>query len=289
MAPRLPLPTSSAVPVLSLLPTSHTPFKLVYASHGRWPLLPDAEQSSARSPTPLRISVLDSSFNPPHLAHLSLAQHGDYDAHLLALTIGNPDKGRLEQSAVAVRVEMMRALALDLQRRAGEPGGKKGWANVAVAVMEAPTFTSKSRILREELDALAREQTGRDDASVRLTFPVGWDTVIRIFAPRYYQPPNPDLASSMHDLFGTDDSSVTCARRGDISRSEESEFLAGPEVQKWARQGKVELFDLPDEARAISSTAIRAAVQEDRWDDVARSIPVKGIVDIVRRDRLYRQ
>ncbi|GJN88026.1 hypothetical protein Rhopal_000982-T1 [Rhodotorula paludigena] len=173
MSPRLPLPTSSAVPVLSLLPTSHTPFKLVYASHGRWPLSPDAAQSSVRSPVPLRISVLDSSFNPPHLAHLSLAQHGEYDAHLLALTIGNPDKGRLEQSAVAVRVEMMRALALDLQRRAGEPGGKKGWANVAVAVMEAPTFTSKSRILREELDALAREQTERDDASVRLTFPVG--------------------------------------------------------------------------------------------------------------------
>lgn len=117
----------------------------------------------------------------------------------------------------------------------------------------------------------------------------GWDTVIRIFAPRYYQPPNADLASSMHDLFGTDDSSVTCARRGDISRAEESEFLTGPEVQKWAKQGKVELFDLPDEARAISSTAIRAAVQEGRWDDVASSIPVKGIVDIVRRDGLYRQ
>jgi hypothetical protein len=34
---------------------------------------------------PLQISVVDSSFNPPHAAHLALALHGQHDAHLFEI------------------------------------------------------------------------------------------------------------------------------------------------------------------------------------------------------------
>ncbi|GAA5844844.1 hypothetical protein JCM9279_000015 [Rhodotorula babjevae] len=290
MAPRLPMPTSPALPVASLLPREHMPFTLVYASHGRWPLPPDAAPSPpAATPRRLRVCVLESSWNPPHLAHIALAQHcPDADAHLLALTIGHPDKGRIDERVAAVRVEMMRAAALDLVRRAASEGGNEALGNVAVAVTEAPTFTEKSRLLRGELDALVQAHTGRGDDEVRLTFPVGWDTVLRIFAPRYYQPPAPSLPSQMQSLLGDDDSSLVCARRGDVSHEDEADFLASDEVRKWAQQGKVDVFDLPNEAQDVSSTRVRQAVQDGRWDDVARDVPFEEVVEVIKREGLYR-
>lgn len=177
MPVKLPLPTSPTHAIRQLLPTSapgatNGGCTVIYASHARWPLPRDPAQATLRRP--LRISVVDSSFNPPHAAHLALAQHGDYDAHLLALTIANPDKGKIDEEAVSVRLEMMRAVARDLERRAAQdPDGKLAWANVAVAVLTAPTFTQKSAILRRDLDALAQEQEGEAGAEVRLTFAVG--------------------------------------------------------------------------------------------------------------------
>lgn len=173
MPPRPRLPTSPSTPISSLLPTSPSPYTLVWASHARWPLPPDAgETQHGSAARPLRISVLDSSFNPPTAAHQALASHGSdgFDAHLLALSVGNPDKGTIEQEVTAVRLEMMRQLGMDLQRQSG---GKGGLSNIAVVLLQAPTFVRKSEILREELDRLVQAQAGSDDASVRLTFFVG--------------------------------------------------------------------------------------------------------------------
>ncbi|BGO97149.1 hypothetical protein NBRC10513v2_001069 [Rhodotorula toruloides] len=287
MPPRPRLPTSSSTPISSLLPTSPSPYTLVWASHGRWPLPPDAEASQSPSAArPLRISVLDSSFNPPTAAHQALASHGSdgFEAHLLALSVGNPDKGTIEQEVTAVRLGMMRQLGMDLQRRSG---GKGGLSNVAVVLLQAPTFVRKSEILRKELDRLAQAQAESDEASVRLTFLVGWDTLIRIFAPRYYQPPGPDLGSSMSAFLDRDDSSLACARRGDVGHDEEDAFLASDEVKEWVKRGTVEMFDIEERFRTISSTEVRRAVKEERWDDVRRAVPVEGIIDVIRREGLY--
>lgn len=314
MPVKLPLPTLSSANIRSLLPTSASGgCTLVYASHARWPLPRQPESRTGKANIPLRISVVDSSFNPPHAAHLALAQHGHHDAVLLALTIANPDKGSIDPDAVASRLEMMRATARELERRATqEPNGRPEWANVAVAVLQAPTFTEKSEMLRRDLDALVQTQADDTEVTVRLTFGVGmwrlslsfgiwtgltsacpgphlgYDTLIRIFAPRYYQPPNPDLRTSMTALLSRDDSRIACARRGDVSPEEEREFLASDPVREWAERGKIDLFDIPDPVvQGISSTAIRAAASEGRWDDVSRSILIPDVVDIVRSKRLY--
>lgn len=183
MTIKLPLPTSASASasIRSLLPTSaasagSSPSSsagctLVYASHARWPLPRD---NAALAPSrPVRISVVDSSFNPPHAAHCALAQHGQHDAHLLALTIANSDKGNIDEEAVTSRLEMMRAIARDLERRAGQPDGNTSRANIAVAVLTAPTFTQKSEVLRRDLDDLAQTQSGDRSTSTRLTFAVG--------------------------------------------------------------------------------------------------------------------
>ena len=316
MPVKLPLPTSSPANIRSLLPTSSTSggCTLVYASHARWPL---PRQSTSESPKALlQISVVDSSFNPPHAAHLALAQHGRHDAHLLALTIANPDKGSIDEDAVTTRLEMMRAVAKDLERRAAAPDGRPEWGNVAVAVLQAPTFVQKSEMLRKDLDALAQAQAENESVSVRLTFGVGqclrrsfplnrkttprtvltlpstpgYDTLIRIFAPRYYQPPNPGLHTSMEALLARDDSRIACARRGDVSPADERAFLTSDEVREWAERGKIDMFDIPDtQVQGISSTAIRAAAGEGRWDDVTRSVPIPEVVEIMRSKQLYRR
>lgn len=92
----------------------------------------------------------------------------------------------------------------------------------------------------------------------------------------------------MQSLLGTDDSALVCARRGDVSPQDEADFLASDEVRVWAQQGKVEVFDLPDEAQDVSSTRVRQAVQDGRWDDVARDVPFDEVVEIIKREGLYR-
>ena len=126
----LPLPSSQRRPLLYLGTTRYymstfaallqrvqkglSAIELVYTPYPRWPLPP--APTLAPAPT-LRVSVLDSSFNPPTLAHLALASlpppspassgssptapapdtavphHGeDFDARLLLLSVRNADK-----------------------------------------------------------------------------------------------------------------------------------------------------------------------------------------------------
>jgi len=147
---------------------------LVYTSHRRWPLSPT--QSLPRSP--LHISVLDSSFNPPTLAHLALANApnprspaSDYDAKLLLLSVRNADKLLQEGDAtLCQRVEMMSLLAARIHHN--NPGSPP---NIAVGLINEPTFIAKSSALRGYLDNRLAELTSNPlhSISTQLTFLMG--------------------------------------------------------------------------------------------------------------------
>jgi nicotinamide-nucleotide adenylyltransferase len=115
--------------------------------------------------------VLDSSFNPPHSAHLALAQHGGsaFDARLLVLSTSNADKGAAEQQEVERRLEMMVEMAKAMEKT------REG--NVAVACIAEPAFVSKSRVLKREVKCLLKERVGTSEGGpepeVRLTFLLG--------------------------------------------------------------------------------------------------------------------
>lgn len=185
--------------------------ELVYTPHERWPFprnaCPDSTSNSSR-PSPLCISVLDSSFNPPTLAHLALANsprpryshdadsdglEHDYHAKILLLSVRNADKSLKPHDATySQRLEMMALLARDVisHRNSDEEGG----ANVAVAIIDEPTFVGKSKILRAFLQqrlATILSSLDHQDESVaspqpQLTFLLGFDTLERLFSPRYY-------------------------------------------------------------------------------------------------------
>ena len=147
---------------------------LVYASHERWPL----PQTQSLPKTPLHISVLDSSFNPPTLAHLALANApnpspppSDYDAKLLLLSVRNADKLLQEGDAtLSQRVEMMSRLATRIRH-----GNINSPPNVAVGLVNEPTFIAKSSTLHTFLDDhLAKLTSGPSPTlSVQLTFLMG--------------------------------------------------------------------------------------------------------------------
>lgn len=148
--------------------SSPSPFRLAYASHPRWPL-PLAPAPSLPTSRPLCISILDSSYNPPHSAHLALAQHGAFDARLLVLSTSNADKGAAEQQEVERRLEMMVEMAKAMEKT------REG--NVAVACIAEPAFVNKSRVLKGEVESLLQEHLAASDGGslpeVRLTFLLG--------------------------------------------------------------------------------------------------------------------
>ncbi|GAA5908750.1 nicotinamide-nucleotide adenylyltransferase [Sporobolomyces salmoneus] len=283
------LPTSSSIPIASLLSQTPSPLSFIYASHSRWPLPPHAGTSSLTNKH-TSITVLDSSFNPPHAAHKALGEtaNSETGAQLLTFSLSNADK-QLDKKDLHHRLEMVRAMALDLNR--GNGGVKHKWNNVAVAVLDAATFVKKSEILNKEITRLLREEHGaEEDVKPEFVFPVGWDTVIRIFAPRYYPPPGPDLSTSMETFLSTNRSSLICARRGngEVSHQEEEEFLSTPEVNKWVQNGKLKLVDLEEESvRGISSTAIRKAVKEGDWEKVNEMVPFPSVIEVIKREQLF--
>lgn len=211
--------------------------RLVYTSHPNWPLprspAPPSTSSSSLHPDPasasgspapegnigapsppiLRLTVLDSSFNPPHAAHLALAtaptrttasDHGSSssssssllvphsDATLLLLGTSNVDKGSIQQHELEVRSEMMREMAIELERRyppaplgdevpreqgndstADESGTRRdGRGNVGVMQWTGSggRFVDKSRLIKHKLSKTLPTNCA---AQVRLVFPMG--------------------------------------------------------------------------------------------------------------------
>jgi nicotinamide-nucleotide adenylyltransferase len=163
---------------------SHT--ELVYVPHSKWPLA-HRESSVKDAPNPLRISILDASFNPPTLAHLALVnaprprsqatddygisdrgkEEKDYDARVLLLSVKNADKTLKPTDATYIqRLEMMHLLAGHVSRPAHSdyaPHSTAASANVAIGIVNEPTFVGKSTsilsFLNDRLDSFSTNVT----------------------------------------------------------------------------------------------------------------------------------
>ena len=159
-----PIPT-----VLQRLQHGLSTFEFVHLPHDRWPL---HRSGTVHKSPKIHVSVLDSSFNPPTLAHLALANAPlprpsispdvlrgsdplsnqeilphDYDAKLLLLSIRNADKSLKPNDATYhQRLEMVVRLAQDVvgYDSNGQPTAD---VNVAVAAIDEPRFVDKSRLL----------------------------------------------------------------------------------------------------------------------------------------------
>ncbi|KAG9047112.1 hypothetical protein FS837_002996 [Tulasnella sp. UAMH 9824] len=249
--------------------SGESPVEIIWSSHPRWPQPESTGTAAGTSATTLntfRISVLDSSFNPPTLAHKALAlspypgesREDIYQAHLLLLSVRNADKVLKQGDATYVqRVEMMVHLAEDVVQYlpAQLP------PNVAVAVIDEPSFVGKST----KLHAYLRPRLP-DETQVKLIFVLGTDTITRFFTPRFY-PSQESMLRSIERFFwqpsqGGEGSEIVCARRAStLTPQEEQEFLQTDEVKQWVGAGAVKMIDIGEEEAKMSSTSVREGLR----------------------------
>ncbi|KAJ6507878.1 hypothetical protein C8R47DRAFT_60429 [Mycena vitilis] len=285
---------ASATALLNAVQKGLSPIELVYVPHERWPLPRSRSLVPRDTQRPLQISVLDSSFNPPTLAHLALADAprpsigedsgGEYDAKIYLLSVRNADKSLTPTDATYIqRLEMMLLLAQDSVEQAESH-------EVAIGIIHEPTFVGKASKL---LAFMEHRLSGLGFAPPRpqLTFLLGMDTLERVLAPRYYgsSPTDPDAETkmfvSLHKFFAPehDNARIFCARRASSSSTEAATLKL---AEGYLAEQRIVLIDIGEAEQTYSSTAVRNAL--GRRDDQSWTTLVSpGVRDYIARETLY--
>ncbi|KAH7320830.1 hypothetical protein B0I35DRAFT_427863 [Stachybotrys elegans] len=139
--------------------------------------------------TEKRLVVLDSSFNPPTKAHAQMARSAiDAAAEpsrtrlVLLLAVNNADKAP-KPASFPIRLGMMEAFAHDLiselrlHSESNKAPDSYDGLEIDLAVTTLPYFHDKSRAIAE---------SGIYPSNTEQVFLAGFDTLIRIFNPKYY-------------------------------------------------------------------------------------------------------
>jgi nicotinic acid mononucleotide adenylyltransferase len=186
------------------------------------------------SPTPEgKIIVFPGSFNPPTVAHLALLKqawqfarvHGPMHMYA-ALSTHITDKERVQRPLLLDRIYLLETVLRNHARHTGIMLFNRGlYVEQAEAVQNAFPQVSD------------------------LYFLIGFDKIVQIFDPRYYN--DRDLA--LHELFDLADFLV--APRGEAGPEELGILLDRPENRQYA--GHVHALALSAAYRNISSTRIR--------------------------------
>ena len=278
----------------SIAPVARGQLRLIPPIPPGWPYQPRNDGQPSQSP--LHICILDSSFNPPTRAHLTLASsgfpqvssaatspsaptdgfaNGQYTARLLLFSTSNVEKTpspgdpTLEQ-----RVRLISLLASHMGKT-GEP--------VAVGLINEPTFIGKSKIIHSFLSPAS---ISTPNARPRLSFIVGTDTLTRCFDPRFYGAVPGGMAQALSEFFEVEGSTLVCGRRKGESEVEDA-LMKRDEVRERVDQGHVRLFGTGEEDWAgISSTQVRKAVKAQDWER-ARSMVIPEIADCIKEAGLY--
>ncbi|KAG1852999.1 Nucleotidylyl transferase [Suillus tomentosus] len=301
--------------------------ELVYTSHERWPF-PRLPTHPQRRLDTIRISILDSSFNPPTCAHLALANSRPprytvksgftgsplasaaelhYDAKLLLLSVRNADKALKSGDATyEQRLEMMYLLSKDMSASVSK--SEFAHANVAIAIVDEPTFVGKAVLLRQflharilgmyppatALDRMAISPAS-DEISIpnpRLVFLLGFDTLIRLLSPRYYAS-EVAMMDALRLFFSPagDDCYVVCARRKLVEMEhtvqEEVEAKTLSVAKEFVESERVALISLGtdsvDEQTSSSQVRTKVSLKDKTW----KRLVTPSIADYIIQNSLY--
>lgn len=240
-------------------------------------------QSSPISHQTSRLCILDSSFNPPHLGHLSLITKSiDYyhdsprsTSILLLLSVKNADKLIPKPASFEDRLDMMCLLADHIQNSLN--------ISVSVALTNHAKFVDKSNVVRDWVNEVIGEIS-----KVRFSFLLGFDTLIRVFDPKYYKPfPISDALDGfmkLNDFF-------CLTRTDDINSNLEDQHRYLQDIAEnktdlpteWAR--KIHLIEGEEKSLEISSSTIRkgAALHNEEWKYHVTST----VAAFIERENLY--
>ena len=298
---------------ITRLRAKESTIEVVYASHNWPPSLSFPDDGGGMDS--YRVAVLDSSFNPPTRAHLALAlaavsPSSACIATLLLLSVRNADKQLKPGDASHVqRLQMMVLLAQEIERIISARNGDSQtttWLRgdsskhcVAVAAIDEPTFVGKSSILIDHLSKNAEPSSPPLSVPTpRLTFILGWDTIIRFFDPKYY-PSLPAMSDALHRFFGKERSAILCARRPESAGSDEEvrmedrerSFFASENVRSFVEldSTSIQMIDIGAAEVAVSSTLVRRGIaagingENGGW----REMTITSVAKFIEAKQLY--
>lgn len=210
----------------------------------------------AGSPTPQGdIIVFPGSFNPPTTAHLAMLKqaqqfgrsHGGMHVYA-AMSKRTTDKETVERPLLVDRILLLDTVLHNYVRQTG------------ILLFNRGLYVEQAEAIRTTFDGVKQ-----------LYFLLGFDKIVQIFDPRYYE--NRDKA--LRELFAL--AEILVAPRAGSGSAELTALLAQPENAPFARH--VHLLPLKDSYRDISSSRIRqgaAAHEQDMPPEVRRFIRDTG-------------
>ncbi|KAF1347855.1 hypothetical protein BDV97DRAFT_400062 [Delphinella strobiligena] len=281
----------------ALLPQLEHALKSFQASNSAFSIVRTINPSSISPPSPKTLFILDSSFNPPSKAHLALARsalHESFTKHhaspyrfLLLFSTHNADKAP-SAASFTQRLALMTIFAEDLlEDLKGKEQGQHSVPCIDIGLTNAPYYTDKSAAIEREGAAVYPDRP----VHVHL---MGFDTITRFFAAKYYpnhDPPFSALApffDAGHRLrvtlrpsqeYGTVES-----QKAFIARLANGEMEADGGKKGWAEQ--IDTVELGEEAEGVSSTKVRKAAKAFDWEEV-RKLCTEGVATAVREERVY--
>ncbi|KAI0179938.1 Nucleotidylyl transferase [Hypoxylon sp. FL1284] len=276
------------------------------------------DPAKARAGSPKTLLVLDSSFNPPTLAHKRMALSAlfeDSDARgvensgqsriLLLLAINNADKAP-KPAAFPQRLAMMHIFGDELLAdvAAADPRGERYRCDgVDVGVTTEPYFHAKAAAVAAASSADGYHRP--DQQPPEQVYLTGFDTLIRIFDPKYYSSPTSadgDNSSSMAAVLGPffARARLRVTTRPDAdwgSVADQAAYLEGLRQgglervggrAEWARD-RIDMVGgggSKQEEAVVSSTKVREAVLRENWDAL-KTLVSGDVADWIREQGLY--
>ncbi|ROV97345.1 hypothetical protein VMCG_06882 [Cytospora schulzeri] len=277
--------------------------------------------------------ILDSSFNPPSLAHMQMATSALQDIWaqrqgkgtaleddcrlLLLLAVNNADKAP-KPATFEHRLLMMHKFAGDIQKtwrdttKATEQEGKQedGDLPVDIGLTTHPFFHEKSAAIATSpeysFSSSANPSSSSEPHAEQIVL-AGFDTLIRIFDPKYYQSPVPEPAVesptaekktpiqiALDPFFARARLRITMRTDDDWGGKEDQlqyveRLVDGDELDKvggrreWARRVEmVQGMVGSKEEAVVSSTLAREAVKAKDWARLKKLVP-EGVAGLIER------
>lgn len=254
---------------------------------------------------PQTLYILDSSFNPPSLAHFTLAssalkksaplEQSPYRL-LLLFSTHNADKAPSPASFVQ-RIALMTAFAEDLSQslKKGTCSSNADVTNISIDIglTKEPYYSDKSA-------AIAQATPLFYASNPRHVHLVGYDTLIRFCNPKYYPKHDPPL-SALESFFAAGHKLRVTQRPADANDESSREFGSTQEQAKYLqdlKDGKqeeagfqsawsnnIEMVEA-EEGVGISSTRVRDAAKQGRWDIVSE-LCTESVAAWIKDQKLY--
>jgi nicotinamide-nucleotide adenylyltransferase len=256
---------------------------------------PQNPASLLKEESPQTLFILDSSFNPPSIAHQSLAQSAlrktecqtfpaPYRLLLLFATM-NADKAP-SAASFDQRLTLMTIFAKDLIDSLEQNADGYNVVPVDIGITTVPYYTDKSAAIENEGQIWY-------PGSPKHVHLVGFDTLTRFFTAKYYKDFDPPF-SALNPYFDTghrlrvtlrpdDDYGTVDEQKAFLSKLENGELEKDGGKREWAQQ--VTLVP-PNPKAGVSSTKIRKAAKAQDWDEVSR-LTTPGVFEWVRWEEPY--